>query len=52
LLTGVWIAFLTGAALSAASARFGVWVLVLPIVILAAFAVWDRPVGADTEGSG
>jgi uncharacterized membrane protein YoaK (UPF0700 family) len=52
LLTGVWIAFLTGAALSAASARFGVWVLVLPIVILAAFAVWDRPVGAGTEGSG
>ena len=37
---------------AAASARFGVWVLVLPVLILAAFTVWGRPAGAEPEGSG
>lgn len=42
LLTGVWLAFLTGAALStAASVPFGVWVLALPMTVLAAFAAFD-----------
>ena len=52
-LTAVWVAFLAGAALStAASARFGVWVLLLPILILAAFAVWGQPIVATGKGSG
>lgn len=39
LLAAVWVSFLAGAALSvAATDRFGVWVLVLPIVVLTAFA--------------
>jgi uncharacterized membrane protein YoaK (UPF0700 family) len=52
-LTGVWGAFLAGAALStAASGRFGVWVLLLPVAVLAAFAAWGQPVRAGTEDSG
>jgi len=44
LLSGVWLAFLAGAALSTfASVRVGVWVLVLPIIALAAFAALDHP---------
>jgi uncharacterized membrane protein YoaK (UPF0700 family) len=48
LLAGVWIAFLIGAAVSmAAAGRFGVWVLVVPIVILAAFAAANLPAARD-----
>ena len=40
LLAGVWASFLTGALLSgAATPRFGVWVLLLPLLILLALAV-------------
>jgi uncharacterized membrane protein YoaK (UPF0700 family) len=43
LLSGVWLAFLTGAALStAASSRAGVWVLAPPVAVLTAFALMDK----------
>ena len=43
LLAGVWLAFLFGAVLSTtASLRLGVWVLVLPVALLAAFALLDK----------
>lgn len=48
LLSGVWLAFLIGAALStAASVLFGVWVLALPVTVLAAFAALDRPAAEE-----
>lgn len=49
LLTGVWAAFLVGAALATATtARFGVWVLVAPVAILAGFAVFGRATAQDS----
>ena len=43
LLAGVWASFLTGALLSgAATPRFGVWVLLLPLLVLLALAVFIR----------
>ncbi len=43
LLAGIWAGFLAGALLSgAATPRFGVWVLLLPIVLLSVLAVFDR----------
>jgi uncharacterized membrane protein YoaK (UPF0700 family) len=51
-LTGVWLAFLTGAALSAAaSVHFGVWVLALPVIVLASFAALDQPAATETGAS-
>ena len=48
LLSGVWLAFLTGAALStAASVHFGVWVLAVPIAVLAVFAALDQTAAAE-----
>jgi len=44
LLLGVWAGFLTGAMLGvAAIPRFGVWVLLPPLVTLLALAVFGRP---------
>ena len=44
LLLGIWASFLTGALLGgAATSRFGVWVLLLPLLILLALAVFSRP---------
>jgi uncharacterized membrane protein YoaK (UPF0700 family) len=43
LLTGIWVGFLTGALLSGAmTPRFGVWVLLLPMLALSALAAFDR----------
>jgi uncharacterized membrane protein YoaK (UPF0700 family) len=43
LLMGVWASFLAGALLAgAATSRFGVWVLLLPVLILLALAVFSR----------
>jgi uncharacterized membrane protein YoaK (UPF0700 family) len=43
LLARVWAGFLAGALLSGlATPRFGVWALVAPVMILAAFAAFDR----------
>jgi uncharacterized membrane protein YoaK (UPF0700 family) len=42
LLAGVWASFMTGAALAgAATSRFGVWVLLFPVLVLLALAVYD-----------
>jgi uncharacterized membrane protein YoaK (UPF0700 family) len=44
LLARVWAGFLAGALLSgAATPRFGAWVLLAPVLILAALAAFDRP---------
>jgi uncharacterized membrane protein YoaK (UPF0700 family) len=44
LLARIWVGFLAGALLSgAATPRFGAWVLLAPVFILAALAVFDRP---------
>jgi uncharacterized membrane protein YoaK (UPF0700 family) len=44
ILMGVWTAFLAGAALCiVATGRFGVWVLVAPVVVLATFAGMKEP---------
>ena len=43
-LIGVWTSFLTGAFVAGlATPRFGVWVLLFPVVILLALAVFSRP---------
>ena len=47
LLARIWAGFLAGALLSgAATPRFGAWVLLAPVLILATMAVFDRPAGA------
>jgi uncharacterized membrane protein YoaK (UPF0700 family) len=47
LLAGIWAGFLTGALLSgAATPRFGVWVLLFPMLILSALAAFDRTASA------
>jgi uncharacterized membrane protein YoaK (UPF0700 family) len=52
LLLGVWAGFLTGALLGgAATSRFGVWVLLLPLLILLALAVFGRAQSANTDAS-
>jgi uncharacterized membrane protein YoaK (UPF0700 family) len=52
LLLGVWAGFLTGALLGgAATSRFGVWVLLLPLLILLALAVFSRAQGANADAS-
>jgi uncharacterized membrane protein YoaK (UPF0700 family) len=44
LLVRIWVGFLAGALLSgAATPRFGAWVLLAPVLILAALAAFDRP---------
>ena len=48
LLAGVWVSFLVGAAVStAATMRTGVWVLLLPIVILTGFALFEGEPAQD-----
>ncbi len=50
LLTGVWASFLTGALLSgAATPRCGVWVLLLPLLVLLALAVFIRAQSANPD---
>lgn len=50
LLAGAWLAFLTGATLStAATLRIGAWVLVLPVVVLTAFAMMDKAAGSGSS---
>ena len=52
LLLGVWAGFLTGAVVAgAATSRFGVWVLLLPLLILLALAVFSRPQSANADSS-
>jgi uncharacterized membrane protein YoaK (UPF0700 family) len=47
LLARIWAGFLAGALLSGvATPRFGAWVLLAPVLILAAMAAFDRPSGA------
>jgi uncharacterized membrane protein YoaK (UPF0700 family) len=47
LLAGIWAGFLTGAFLSgAATPRFGVWVLLFPMLTLSALAAFDRAASA------
>jgi uncharacterized membrane protein YoaK (UPF0700 family) len=47
LLAGIWAGFLAGALLSgAATPRFGVWVLLFPMLILSALAALDRAASA------
>jgi uncharacterized membrane protein YoaK (UPF0700 family) len=44
---GIWAGFLTGALLSGmATPRFGVWVLLFPMLVLSAFAALDRTTSA------
>jgi uncharacterized membrane protein YoaK (UPF0700 family) len=51
LLAGVWASFLTGALLSgAATPRFGVWVLLFPLLILLALALFSRADRALSAG--
>ena len=46
-LAGVWVGFLAGAVLSgAATPRFGVWVLLGPVLILSSLAAFGRTAGA------
>src|SRR6266446_1004688 len=52
LLLGIWSSFLIGALLGgAATSRFGVWVLLLPLLILLALAVFSRPQSANPDSS-
>ena len=52
LLLGIWASFLIGALLGgAATSRFGVWVLLLPLLILLALAVFSRPQSANPDSS-
>jgi uncharacterized membrane protein YoaK (UPF0700 family) len=52
LLLGVWAGFLTGALVAgAATSRFGVWVLLLPLLILLALAVFSRAQSANADSS-
>jgi uncharacterized membrane protein YoaK (UPF0700 family) len=58
LLTGIWAAFLIGAALAGASApRFAAWTLLPPILVLLALAAFtgamkDQSTGRFTEARG
>lgn len=46
-LAGIWAAFLVGAVLSgAATPRFGIWVLLLPMLILSALSAFDHVANA------
>jgi uncharacterized membrane protein YoaK (UPF0700 family) len=50
LLAGVWAAFLTGALLAgAANSRLGVWVLLLPFLILTALALFGPPKSTNAD---
>ena len=52
LLLGVWAGFLIGALLGgAATSRVGVWVLLLPLLILLALAVFSRAQSANPDSS-
>jgi uncharacterized membrane protein YoaK (UPF0700 family) len=52
LLLGVWAGFLTGALVAgAATARFGVWVLLLPLLILLALVVFSRAQSTNADSS-
>ena len=52
LLLGVWAGFLTGALLAGAgTSRIGVWVLLLPLLILLALAVFSRAQSANAASS-
>jgi len=52
LLLGIWASFLIGALLGgAATSRFGVWGLLLPLLILLALAVCSRPQSAKPDSS-
>jgi uncharacterized membrane protein YoaK (UPF0700 family) len=52
LLLGVWAGFLIGALLGgAATSRVGVWVLLLPLLILLALAVFSRAQSANPDAS-
>jgi hypothetical protein len=52
LLLGIWASFLIGALLGgAATSRFGVWVLLLSLLILLALAVFSRPQSANPDSS-
>jgi uncharacterized membrane protein YoaK (UPF0700 family) len=43
LMAGIWAGFLTGALMSGAvTPRFGVWVLLFPVLVLSALAAFDR----------
>jgi uncharacterized membrane protein YoaK (UPF0700 family) len=47
MMAGIWAAFLTGALLSGmVTTRFGVWVLLFPMLILSALAALDRTTSA------
>lgn len=50
LLAGIWAGFLTGALLSGATTpRLGVWVLLLPILVLSALAAFDRSASTPSD---
>jgi uncharacterized membrane protein YoaK (UPF0700 family) len=52
LLLGIWASFLIGALLGgAATSRFGVWVLLLPLLVLLALAVFSRAQSANAASS-
>jgi uncharacterized membrane protein YoaK (UPF0700 family) len=47
MMAGIWAAFLTGALLSGmVTTRFGVWVLLFPMLVLSALAALDRTTSA------
>ena len=49
---GVWASFLTGALLAGvATSRFGVWVLLLPVLILLALAVFSLAQSTNGDSS-
>jgi uncharacterized membrane protein YoaK (UPF0700 family) len=51
LLLGIWAGFLTGALLGGvATSRVGVWVLLLPLLILLALTIFSRGQSANAEG--
>ena len=55
LMAGIWAGFLTGALLSGmVTPRFGVWVLLFPVLMLSALAAFDRTItlqsGLETRG--
>jgi uncharacterized membrane protein YoaK (UPF0700 family) len=55
LMAGIWAGFLTGALLSGmVTPRFGVWVLLFPVLILSALAAFDRTItlqsALETQG--
>ena len=47
MMAGIWAGFLTGALLSGmVTTRFGVWVLLFPMLMLSALAALDRTTSA------